>query len=47
VFLACVPVAVNGVVLALLLREAPLREHSSADSPGDDLAIALEGATLE
>jgi MFS family permease len=47
VFLACVPVAVIGVLLALLLREVPLREHSSADSPGDDLAIALEGAAIE
>jgi MFS family permease len=46
VFLACVPIAVAGVVLALFLRETPLRTHSSAD-PGDDLAIALEGAALE
>ncbi|MEX1145379.1 MAG: MDR family MFS transporter [Acidimicrobiia bacterium] len=46
VFLACVPVAVIGIVLALLMRENPLREHSSAD-PGDDLAIALEGVALE
>lgn len=47
VFLACVPVAVLGVVLALMLRETPLREHSSADAPGDDIAIAFEGAALE
>ena len=46
VFLACVPVAIIGIVLALRMRETPLREHSSAD-PGDDLAIALEGVALE
>jgi EmrB/QacA subfamily drug resistance transporter len=47
VFLVCVPIALVGVVLALLLREKPLREHSSADDVGDDLAVAFEGATLE
>jgi EmrB/QacA subfamily drug resistance transporter len=46
VFLACIPVVVLGVALALLLREVPLREHAT-DTPGDDLAIALEGAALE
>jgi predicted MFS family arabinose efflux permease len=45
VFLVFIPVAVLSVVLALLLRDSPLREHSLADSPGDDLAIALEGAS--
>ena len=44
VFVAFIPIAVLSVVLALLLREAPLREHVTPDSPGDDLAIALEGA---
>jgi EmrB/QacA subfamily drug resistance transporter len=43
VFLACLPVALIGIVLALRMRETPLREHSLAE-PGDDLAIALEGA---
>jgi predicted MFS family arabinose efflux permease len=47
VFLACVPVAVAGIVLALRMRETPLRTHSSADAAGDDLAIALEGVALE
>ena len=47
VFLACVPVMVLAIVLALLLREAPLREHITTDTPGDDLAIALEGVALE
>jgi hypothetical protein len=46
VFLACVPVALIGIVLALRMRETPLRTHSSADV-GDDLAIALEGVALE
>jgi MFS family permease len=46
VFLVCVPIALAGIVLALLLREKPLREHS-ADDVGDDLAIAFEGAALE
>ncbi len=46
VFLAFVPVAVIGILLALRMRETPLRMHSSAD-PGDDLAIALEGVVLE
>ncbi len=47
VFLVFIPIAVLSVVLALLLRDAPLREHSLADAPGDDLAVALEGAILE
>jgi EmrB/QacA subfamily drug resistance transporter len=56
VFLVCVPVGVIALVLALRLREIPLREHASADelagkhvlveTAGDDLAIALEGAVL-
>ncbi|MBM3671767.1 MAG: MFS transporter [Actinobacteria bacterium] len=44
VFLACVPVAVISIVLALMLRENPLREHSIVDDIGDDLAVAYEGA---
>ena len=47
VFLVCVPVAVAGLVLTIMLRELPLRTHTALESPGDDLAIALEGAVLE
>ncbi len=47
VFLVCVPVAVVGLVLTIMLREIPLRGHAAAESPGDDLAIALEGAVLD
>ena len=47
IFLVCVPVAVIGFVLTFMLRELPLREHAVAESPGDDLAIALEGAVIE
>jgi len=56
VFLVCVPVGIIAFVLALLLREIPLRDHALADdllgehalveTAGDDLAIALEGAVL-
>jgi EmrB/QacA subfamily drug resistance transporter len=46
VFLVCVPIAVILLVLALRQRELPLRGHAPS-APGDDLAVALEGATLE
>ena len=46
VFLACLPVALLGILLALRLRELPLREHMETDV-GDDLAIALEGVAFE
>jgi len=46
VFVACIPVAVIGIMIALRLRQVPLREHTPAE-PGDDLAVALEGAALE
>jgi MFS family permease len=56
VFLVCLPVGIVTLVLALLLREIPLRghavaemtmgEHPLVEHAGDDLAIALEGATL-
>jgi len=56
VFLVCVPVGIVAFVLALLLREIPLRDHAPGDdtpgehalveTAGDDLAIALEGAVL-
>lgn len=42
-----VPVAVVAVVLAFVLRERPLREHVHEVGPGDDLAIALEGAVVD
>jgi hypothetical protein len=41
-----VPIAVILLVLALRQRELPLRGHAPS-APGDDLAVALEGATLE
>jgi EmrB/QacA subfamily drug resistance transporter len=44
VFLVCVPIAVVVLVLALRQRELPLRGHAPS-APGDDLAVALEGAT--
>jgi EmrB/QacA subfamily drug resistance transporter len=47
VFLVCVPIAVLLFVVAIRLRELPLREHVGPATAGDDLAIALEGATLE
>ena len=47
VFLVCVPVAVVGLVLTIMLREIPLRAHAALESPGDDLAVALEGAVLD
>jgi EmrB/QacA subfamily drug resistance transporter len=47
VFLVCVPVAVLLAVVAIRLRELPLREHIGPATAGDDLAIALEGAALE
>lgn len=46
VFLVCVPIAVILLVLSLLQRELPLRGHT-ASAPGDDIAVGLEGATLE
>lgn len=46
VFLACIPIAVILLVLSLLQRELPLRGHTST-AAGDDIAIGLEGATLE
>jgi EmrB/QacA subfamily drug resistance transporter len=45
VFLVCVPIAVIVLILAIRLKEIPLRGHTS--SPGDDLAVALEGSTIE
>ena len=47
VFLVCVPIAIAVLFFALRLRELPLREHVGHPTPGDDLAVALEGATLE
>lgn len=47
VFLVCVPLAVVAVLLALRLRELPLRAHSVAEAPGDELAVTFEGAVLE
>ena len=56
VFLVCVPVGIVAFVLALLLREIPLRDHAPGDdtpgehalveTAGDDLAIALEWAIV-
>ncbi len=45
VFLACIPVAVILFLLALRLKEIPLRDHTA--TPGDDLAVALEGSAIE
>lgn len=45
VFLVCIPIAVIMLVLTVKMKEIPLRGHTS--SPGDDLAVALEGSTIE
>jgi EmrB/QacA subfamily drug resistance transporter len=47
VFLWSVPVAAIAIVLALRLRENPLREELQPLNAGDDLAVALEGAVVE
>jgi MFS family permease len=56
VFLVCVPVGIIALVLALLLREIPLRDQAVVDvtmgehpvlESGDDLAVALEGAVFD
>ena len=47
VFLWTVPVAAIAIVLALRLREKPLREHLQPLGAGDDIAVALEGAVVD
>ncbi len=47
VFLWALPLGALAIVLALMLREHPLREHVHEVSAGDDLAVALEGAVVD
>jgi EmrB/QacA subfamily drug resistance transporter len=46
VFLIAIPIGIIILILAIRLKEIPLREHPEATT-GDDLAVALEGSTIE